>query len=201
MKRALGRFALFAVAAVLVAAVLIVPALLINWYESTLPSGAQLVPWLWDVRAALCFLPFAGPVFFGYWLFTRGRLQLEAFTKKLRIGALVFLMLLAAGASFAADLAGVLLSDDFIFATPQPRVSAKSPNGKRVAHLTFDCFLGCAFNVFVEERGQASMSTLATGWAKDREAELPSISWIDDEKFKLAGGSTDFAELVERTFP
>jgi hypothetical protein len=201
VKRALGRFALFAVVAVGSAAVLITPALLINRYEAALPEGEQLVPWAWRLRAALCYVPFAGPVLFGYWLFMRGRRSFEAVSKRARIVMLVLLLLIAAGAAFTADLIAVLTSDDFIFATTQPSVSTPSPNGKRVGHLVYACFLGCGLTVFVEEKGAWSMKRVGVDWGKTGDVALPEIRWSDDEKFQLVGGAEDFEEIRARTFP
>lgn len=41
------------------------------------------------------------------------------------------------------------------------------------------------------------MARAATSFGKDRTAELPWIQWINDKKFKLVGGSPEYATQLE----
>lgn len=201
MKRPLATFFALLGMGVLAAAVSAVPALLVNWYEDSLGTDAQLVPWMWSLRDALSFLPYAGVCAFLLWLFARGVRRLEPFSKRARVVTLVFVSLISAGGAFVAFGAALITSDDFIFPTAQPSVSAKSPSGKYTAHLTFDCFFLCSLNVFNETPGSLSMRRLATNGAPKNDVTLPTIKWVDDEHFRLEGGDVAFQPLTERTFP
>lgn len=201
VKPSLAKFALLAVVAVAAAAVLAAPALLINRYEDSLGSEAQLVPWAWDVRGVLSYLPFVGPVVFGYWLFTAGRNVFDAVGSRTRTGLRIGLLVIGAVAAFAAVIASMMTSDDFVFPTAQPQASAPSPNGQRTAHLVFDCFMGCSLGVFIEEQGKWSMKKVAADWGKEQDVQLPAVQWIDDRRFTLVGGSPAFEAFTQRTFP
>ena len=201
MKQAALRVLAVTGAALAVAALLAGPALLINGYENSLASGVQLVPSLWDLRAALFYLPIGAAGVMGAWLFTRGRVVLASPSRVRHFAKLILLLAFSFVTVSAAMFLIWMTSDDAIFPTEQPSASVRSPNGKRTAHLIYDCFFGCTLSYAIEEQGSWSMARTPVMSSSAQDVKLPALEWLSDEKLRFVGGDEQFGSLAGRAFP
>jgi hypothetical protein len=62
-----------------------------------------------------------------------------------------------------------------------PTISKASPNGKRIAHAALGCFLGCTWNVYVQEQGALKMKRVFfEGAGKDETTAGATLEWAPD---------------------
>lgn len=79
-------------------------------------------------------------------------------------------------------IAGQLwLDPHWLFGHTVPTISKPSPDGKRTAHASLGCFLGCTWNVYVQEQGALKMKRVFyQGAAKDETTEGATLEWAPD---------------------
>jgi hypothetical protein len=79
-------------------------------------------------------------------------------------------------------IAGQLALDPhWLFGHTVPTLSKVSPDGKRTAHASHGCFLGCTWNVYVQEQGALKMTRLFfEGAGKDETTDGATLEWAPD---------------------
>jgi hypothetical protein len=68
-----------------------------------------------------------------------------------RVAWIAGLLLLQVALLLCAVLVDVSTRENWIFSAPRPMGSLVSPDGRRTAYLTLDCFLGCNLEIHVRE--------------------------------------------------
>lgn len=168
---------------------LAVPGVALNLWEWRAAKGDVFVPLLRRAQDWLPALPLLAALLTARSVW-RGRDQLRSLSGTRRALYLVGLALLQALVVAALGFGGVVSRHDWLFGPPVPYASARSPDGKRMAYATMDCFLECSVIVHVAEAGSVWMhevqrenmvvadSRPTLTWSADsRDAHLEGVSY------------------------
>lgn len=150
-------FALAVVAALLCA----LPAIALNRWEASLGDGVRLVPAVIHLRNATLFLPLLAVASVIGFVARRAWPAVRALPKPRRIGWVLGLAATQLALLLASVYAQAVTQKNWLFSTPLPFASTPSPDGRRTAYITQECFLGCRVEVHVREGASLTMRRVA----------------------------------------
>lgn len=137
------------------------PAIALNRWEASLDDGRRLVPAVIHLRNATLFLPLLAVAAVIWFVARRAWPAVRALPKPRRIGWLVGLAAMQLSLLVGSAYVHAATQKNWLFNTPLPFASLPSPDGRRTAYATQDCFLGCTVEVHVREGASLTMRRVA----------------------------------------
>jgi hypothetical protein len=153
------------------------PALALNRWEVSLDEAQRLVPVVLHLRSAALFLPLLPLVTVIAYVARRAWPAVRALPKPRRLAWIAGLAVMQLALLFASAYAHAITQKNWLFSTPLPFASMRSPDGRRTAYATQDCFLGCRVEVHVREGASLTMRRAAS-YPQSR-GEHARIVWVD----------------------
>ncbi len=155
-----------------------VPALVLNGWERSLEAETRFTPWVAGLRGAAILLPSLSALVVGFLVARRAWPFARALRPGWRFGWLAGVVLIQGALMLTAVVTGVLTQRHWLFGEGTPYLSVPSPDGRRTAFATRECFLGCNLEIHVQE---------GRGWTMKRLQLIPSVDssevevvWLPD---------------------
>jgi hypothetical protein len=159
------------------ALVLCAPALLLNAWDASLDAETRFSPLLFILRETAVLLP-ALSLFVVLRVVRRSWAAVKSLSVPRRAGWLAAVFVVQVALAVAGMAAGVLTQENWLFGPSKPYASVRSPDGKRTAHATRDCFLRCDLEIHIQEGAQPTMRRVHRFTGVD--ASEAQIVWLAD---------------------
>jgi hypothetical protein len=165
-------FAVGVVAAIVCA----LPALALNRWEVSLADDRRLVPAVLMLRSAAMVLPLLALVAVIGFVARRAWTAVRALPKPRRIAWIAGLAAMELVLLCASAYAHIVTQKNWLFGTPLPFTSTRSPDGRRTAYATQECLLGCRVDVHVRDGASLTMRRVHT--YPESRGERARIVWV-----------------------